>query len=351
MPKPTSCPSCGARLRAGAESCSLCGTPVPTVAEEAATSESFTDSVQSESAPSEVTPESTPAAVPVSRTLECAICGFHNPLHARFCSQCGAGLDERMANDETAAEATAVGDAPDGIGRRLGAMLGVAILAVVVLYGVSALSGRSGTPLEATNVAPTAIEEPALDDQQSARVAVLERQRESSSDSLQMLAINQEIVEIYARGGRLVRAGEAQEEVARSVNSAFAWADAGSLYFEALLRAPEDARSAIAPRAISAYERSLEIDPHNLDVRTNLGVAYQYSATPMEAVETLRTVLEAEPDHLHANFNFALMLAQIGRYDQAAERFERVLTITEAGDPIHTRAQEELARARRAGGL
>jgi cytochrome c-type biogenesis protein CcmH/NrfG len=63
---------------------------------------------------------------------------------------------------------------------------------------------------------------------------------------------------------------------------------------------------------------------------------------PMRAIDEINHVLEQDPDHLQANFNRGIMLAQIGRTDQALEQFERVLSLAEAGTPAYQRASEAI---------
>jgi cytochrome c-type biogenesis protein CcmH/NrfG len=42
------------------------------------------------------------------------------------------------------------------------------------------------------------------------------------------------------------------------------------------------------------------------------------------------------------------MLAQINRVDQAQAQFEKVVDLTDPEDPVHQRAEQELARVRAA---
>jgi cytochrome c-type biogenesis protein CcmH/NrfG len=116
-----------------------------------------------------------------------------------------------------------------------------------------------------------------------------------------------------------------------------------------MLRTQGNDRADYAQRAAENYERSLELDPDDLDVKTDLATAYLNDATnPMLAVETVKAVLEEDPDHVRANFNYGLMLAQINRVDQARVQFEKVVGLTDPSDPVHVRAEQELARVRAA---
>ena len=112
-----------------------------------------------------------------------------------------------------------------------------------------------------------------------------------------------------------------------------------------MLRTQGEDRTTYAQLAAQCYERSVGLDGTDLDVRTDLATAYLNDGqNPMQAVETVKEVLAEDPDHVRANFNFGLMLAQINRADQAQEQFEKVIALTEPGGPVRQRAEQELAR-------
>jgi tetratricopeptide (TPR) repeat protein len=132
--------------------------------------------------------------------------------------------------------------------------------------------------------------------------------------------------------------------VLEDTDTAQSWAEGGRLLFEAaLLASDEGTRAAFAEQAVDAFDRSLALtdDP---DVRTNLAAAALYDPrNPMRAVEELQSVLGADPDHVEANFNMGLMRMRIGRMEQAAESFRRVIAMTTPEEPVHQEAQRALA--------
>ena len=93
---------------------------------------------------------------------------------------------------------------------------------------------------------------------------------------------------------------------------------------------------------MAAYEQVVALEPDNLGVRTDLATAYLNTGSPMKGVTEIKQVLEADSTHLDANFNYGLMLWRIGRNDQAATQFEKVMDL--AGDPSehYSRASEAL---------
>jgi Tfp pilus assembly protein PilF len=182
-----------------------------------------------------------------------------------------------------------------------------------------------------------------------AEVERLEGEIEAAATENERLEKQEQLAGLYAQSGAFDRAAPIQQEVAEGRQTALAWADAGSLFLAHMLRTQGNDRADYAQRAAENYERSLELDPDDLDVKTDLATAYLNDATnPMLAVETVKAVLEEDPDHVRANFNYGLMLAQINRVDQARVQFEKVVGLTDPSDPVHVRAEQELARVRAA---
>lgn len=158
--------------------------------------------------------------------------------------------------------------------------------------------------------------------------------------------LREELVRVFTHAGRYDRAGEVQEAVAEQLETAEAWARSGNFYYDWMMKVSGSAQTQYARRAISAYQRSLELDPDDLDVRTDMAVAYLYDPdNPMEAIKQTNQVLDQDPDHVQANFNKGIMLMQIGRTGQAADQFRKVMEITPDTGRVHRRAQQALQRA------
>lgn len=233
-------------------------------------------------------------------------------------------------------------------GRRALALVGAGVLAVLALFFITSASKNAAPSSPAQTAAPasgpTAL--PALPEDVAARAAALEDEIAAASGE-ERVQKQADLVRLYVQAAAFPQAARVQEAAAEEEQTALAWADAGSFYLAAMLRTEGPERVALAQRSAAAYERSLELDPSDLDVKTDLATAYlNDTRNPMLAVETVKEVLAEEPDHVRANFNYGLMLAQINRMPQAAEQFEKVVALTEPGDPVHQRAEQELARVR-----
>lgn len=71
------------------------------------------------------------------------------------------------------------------------------------------------------------------------------------------------------------------------------------------------------PEAIRYYQRGLEIDSNNADVRTDLGTAYWYMGDADRALVEFRKSLKIRPDHPGTLFNMGIVEWQ-GKMDPAA---------------------------------
>jgi len=92
-----------------------------------------------------------------------------------------------------------------------------------------------------------------------------------------------------------------------------AWTNLGNLYFDADQPA----------KAVSAYEKSLELKPGNPDVLTDMGVMYRHLNLPLRAVESFDAALAVNPVHVIAVFNKAIVLLNdLGKPEEAVKALQ-----------------------------
>ena len=70
-------------------------------------------------------------------------------------------------------------------------------------------------------------------------------------------------------------------------------------------------------QSIEWYHQALEIDPKNVNARTDLGTAYFYSGHPPEALAEYRKALEIDPKH-EATLMNSIVVNMDGTHDLAA---------------------------------
>ena len=96
--------------------------------------------------------------------------------------------------------------------------------------------------------------------------------------------------------------------------------------------------------ARKAFEKAVELDPTDLDVKVDLGVCMIESAQimgtpPMEGIGILKSVEQQDPNNIKALINLGYFSIRSGQFDKAQERFDQVLKI----DPKYADAYLYLA--------
>lgn len=119
------------------------------------------------------------------------------------------------------------------------------------------------------------------------------------------------------------------EQKAGLDNTEKSYIDASYRYFDAY-KASEDsvAQSGWVQKAIACYQKVLELNPANLDAKTDLGVCYAEGTNdPMKGIMLLRDVVKENPEHENAQLNLGFLSVKSGQYEKAMERFDKVLQV------------------------
>jgi tetratricopeptide (TPR) repeat protein len=123
---------------------------------------------------------------------------------------------------------------------------------------------------------------------------------------------------------------EAIAELNPGLNS---WIKAGDSYYDAFGFATDTQKAnQMGEKARAFYQKVLEKDPGQLDVKANLAMTYVATSNPMQGIVLLREILQKEPAHERASFNMGLLSMQSGQYDKAIERFEQILKVHPEND-------------------
>lgn len=368
----TVCPACGARLADDATACDLCGHDLALPTDDDLLDEA--DLGRNDDVPVE------PSRSPL-RGVFCNACGHANPPGARFCSQCGTALQTvgtaasaRPAVVQPLAAKPAGLDVPTGT--RLWAMVGAAVLLVAGLFALRAVrhdapvtnasggggpvatapaaaSGNASAPPEGQSLAPTG-ELATLTPAQTQQLDSLRRVVNGLSGSAQSDK-RRELARLQYAFGRPDEAGQTMEAVAAATNATEDWRSAGDFLYQWMETLPEDQRGPSATRVIAAYEAVLAQENGDLDSRTRLAWAAQYAGeNRMRAVQETQAVLQADSNHIGANYNRAFLLLKIGRTDQALVQLRKVQRLAgaesalgrQAGDLIQAIEQQQAGAAR-----
>ncbi len=102
-------------------------------------------------------------------------------------------------------------------------------------------------------------------------------------------------------------------------------------------------------QSIGWYQRALEIDPKNVNARTDLGTAYFYIGRPQDALEQYRQSLEMDPKHEPTLLN-SIVVNLEGTHDfGAAQRAWDRLHKLNPNQPALASLKEKLDAARTGG--
>lgn len=80
--------------------------------------------------------------------------------------------------------------------------------------------------------------------------------------------------------------------------------------------------------AAEAYQKSLILDPRNVNVRVDMGTCLKNSGRPQQAIEEYRKALRIDPNHINANRNMGVVYAfDLNDRKGAAQAFEKYLEL------------------------
>ena len=111
---------------------------------------------------------------------------------------------------------------------------------------------------------------------------------------------------------------ELEDETIRNPQHADAWTQLGNAYFD----------NDQYQKSITAYQKSLSIDPENTNVITDLGIMYRRNKQPEKAVEMFNKTIALDPKHEIARMNKGIVLLHDLNDEQGAvQAWEELLTI------------------------
>lgn len=106
------------------------------------------------------------------------------------------------------------------------------------------------------------------------------------------------------------------------------WMETGNRYYVATRFVKETIRPVLFSKAIECFEKTLQLEPKNIEAKINLGACYvEGSAEPMKGIGMLKEVEKTDSNNVNLQLNFAFFSEKSGQWDKAIERFEKVLKI------------------------
>lgn len=106
------------------------------------------------------------------------------------------------------------------------------------------------------------------------------------------------------------------------------WTYAGARYYSAIQFSKPVDHPVLYKKAIECFEKTLQINPKNIDARISLAACYvEGSADPMKGITMLREIEKTDSNNVNLQLNFAFFSERSGQWDKAIARFEKVLKI------------------------
>ncbi len=166
-------------------------------------------------------------------------------------------------------------------------------------------------------------------------LADLKKQLVKASNTEKKLIFADSLSAYYRKLQQYDSAAAYKELAAELAPSEARWASTGDRYEEAFNFSIGDARKAYLKKAQSYYNKVLEEDPKNLEVKSKLAMTYVSGEQPMKGVGLLKEVLKDDPENQTAIFNLGILSVQSKQFEKALERFDALLKINPKHAPAH----------------
>lgn len=116
------------------------------------------------------------------------------------------------------------------------------------------------------------------------------------------------------------------ELYAEEFNELQHWQKAGDAYYEAFTFALEKQKiDRLGLKAREAYQKVIDQQPDNLDVKHNIAMVFVASSSPMQGIMMLREILEQDPKNQQTLMSMGLMSIRTNQYENGVKRFETLV--------------------------
>ncbi len=156
----------------------------------------------------------------------------------------------------------------------------------------------------------------------------LEKKADNASGE-EKIAIYQQLADKWNDVEKAVPQGFIYEDMATISPKFDYWLKAGNAYRKGYTNLQDSALVvALNKRAITAFQKAVDLDGKNLEAKTGLGAAMVTGTNnPMSGIALLREVVEADPKNIEANKTLGLFSLQSRQFDRAIDRFKTVVEL------------------------
>jgi outer membrane protein len=167
----------------------------------------------------------------------------------------------------------------------------------------------------------------------------LRAQYETGSENEKNAIFADSLANLYEKAGKFDSAAWFSEASSKFFNTIESWNKTGDYYYQAYTFAVDQGKqSRLAGKAQEYYQKVLDKDPKQLEVKTKLAMTYFGTSDPaktMNGVSLLREVLKEDPKNELALFNMGMLSVQSGQHSKAIGRLEELIKI----NPNHTQGR------------
>ena len=214
---------------------------------------------------------------------------------------------------------------------RIFLFLGAAVLVTVLFSLPKSVVDNEAEAIEDGEVPATVNNDPHSTEADSVQVRTILRLNQQftiSEDSEKSLIFADSLATLYISLNKYDSAARFFDFIADRVPNAENWIKAGDTWYEAFGFSMDAAkRQSFGEKAAVYFNKVLEVQPNNLDVKNKLAMTYVSSSNPMQGVMMLREILQKDPQNEQAMFNLGVLSMQSGQYDRAVERFTGLIDL------------------------
>ncbi len=168
---------------------------------------------------------------------------------------------------------------------------------------------------------------------ESEAIAKVENLVSSARNQEQKIQLLDSLVALWDDSRKPTASAIVSQQLAETSGKAEDWYKAGDRFMMATRFVKEqEQQKQLYENAATAFEKTLQLEPGNLDAKAGLGVCYVESANltgqpPMKGIGLLKEVVDKDSTHINAQLNLGYFSIQSGQFDKALERFETVKRI------------------------
>lgn len=214
------------------------------------------------------------------------------------------------------------------------AVLSGSVLIIVLLYFANTKLPDNSGKMDATEVAPvngldvnTFVERAtvALEADQKENFVQLKSELSTATDKT---VVYEKLVYFWDQLRQPIVAAYFMEQIAINSNKEMDWKKAGDRYYAATRFVTGEEKPMLFSRALECFEKTLELNPDNIDAKINLASCYvEGSAQPMKGIGMLRDIEKIDSNNINLQMSFAFFSEKSGQWDKAISRFEKILKI------------------------